>query len=95
MFKKVIRSYDVETSIKGLLQENLLSARRLSALKEIKDNEVFHAEIASVMNIMLTDIDDWCWPEEGVLVEFRRQLNGKFRAFMDEDLMSALFLQWV
>jgi hypothetical protein len=48
-------------------------------------------EVASVLNMHLNRIDTWSWPEEGVAVEMRRALNGKYRFFMDEELLLVIF----
>jgi hypothetical protein len=49
-------------------------------------------EVASVLNMHLSRIGTWSWPEEGVAVEMRRALNGKYRFFMDEELLLVSFL---
>jgi hypothetical protein len=37
--------------------------------------------------MQLSRIATWSWPKEGVLVEMRRALNGKFRFFADESVL--------
>ncbi|KAJ3046826.1 hypothetical protein HK102_013081, partial [Quaeritorhiza haematococci] len=44
---------------------------------------------------MVGNLESWTWPAEGVLIDLRRSLNGRYRAFMDEDIITALFLQYV
>ncbi|KAI9150998.1 hypothetical protein H9P43_009613 [Blastocladiella emersonii ATCC 22665] len=93
--KTTITAEDVKYTVEGLLAQGLLDDARQAALRDIRTNAVIHAEIASVLNMYLTQYEAWSWPAAGVRVDFRRQMNGKFRAYLDEDLMTALFLQWV
>ena len=50
-----------------------------------------------VLNMKMADIKNWQWDagEEGLPVEPRRQLNGKYRIMMDEDILDAIFLHYV
>jgi hypothetical protein len=32
-------------------------------------------------------IGSWSWPDEGIALEMRRALNGKYRFFLDEELL--------
>lgn len=43
------------------------------------------------------DIADWSWEagEEGIPVLPRQQLNGKYRIWMDEDVLQAIFIHYV
>ncbi|KAJ3365766.1 hypothetical protein GGF32_008164 [Allomyces javanicus] len=86
---------DVHQCIRGLLASDLLGESRAAALRAVEDNALVHGELASVLNIMLSRIDEWAWPTAGVKLELRRMLNGRFRVFMEEDLVTAIFLQYV
>lgn len=39
-------------------------------------------------------LDEWSWGHE-VLLEKRRQLNGTAKVYMDEDVLQAIFLQYI
>ncbi|ORZ34831.1 hypothetical protein BCR44DRAFT_1461437 [Catenaria anguillulae PL171] len=95
LIKSTIAPDAVRSMILALLQTDLLDASRQNALREIKDDPVVHGELAAVLNMQLTNLAVWAWPKEGVRVDLRRAMNGKFRMYMDEDLVTALFLQWV
>ena len=52
-------------------------------------------EVADVLNMHLFSLSSCSWPEEGALVERRKHLNGKYRIFMDEDIIQAIFLCFI
>ncbi|KAF8662755.1 hypothetical protein AX16_001113 [Volvariella volvacea WC 439] len=64
-----------------------------ATLKEILNNETVQQEVASVLNMRISKLYKWTWPEEGVEIEFRRHLNGKYRAYTDPDIIDAILLQ--
>ncbi|KAJ3367757.1 hypothetical protein GGF31_007104 [Allomyces arbusculus] len=86
---------DVKHCIRGLIVADLFDEDRATALRAVEDNALVHNEIASVLNIMLSRIDEWAWPTTGVKLTLRRVINGRFRVFMEEDLVTAIFLQYV
>ncbi|RJE19119.1 hypothetical protein PHISCL_08546, partial [Aspergillus sclerotialis] len=80
---------------KSLLKADLLSKEKTTILKEFMRNKEVAQEVADVLNMRLASLDSWRWPEEGIAVEMRRQLNGKYRVYMDEDLLDALMVQFL
>ncbi|KAJ5158253.1 reverse transcriptase [Penicillium coprophilum] len=94
------RWFDVDTLdwvSKALLKTDLLGDEKRGILKDCMRNEEVAQEIADVLNMRIASLDSWTWTDAagGISVEFRRQLNGKYRAFMDEDLLDALLLQYL
>jgi hypothetical protein len=92
------RWIDVETLkwvSKALLKSDLLSSEKSSVLKEFMRNKEVAQEVADVLNMRIASLDSWAWDGNGIPVEMRRQLNGKYRVFMDEDLLDALLLQYI
>ncbi|GKT40467.1 uncharacterized protein ColSpa_00648 [Colletotrichum spaethianum] len=94
------RPFDERTlkqCIKGLLEQDLLSDEKQGLLKEFEHNEVVLREIADVLNTRFTNFETWDWDagEEGVPVLPRQQLNGKYRIWMDEDVLQAIFVHYV
>lgn len=83
--------------IKGLLTENLLSDEKQAILRDFLHNRVALAEIADVLNMRYADIRNWDWHagEDGIPVMPRQQLNGKYRIWMDEDVLQTIFVQYV
>ncbi|KAJ5682498.1 hypothetical protein N7462_005663 [Penicillium macrosclerotiorum] len=80
---------------KSLLKTDLLSADKTTVLKEFLRNTEVSQEVADVLNMRLASLDTWSWSGDGIPVEMRRQLNGKYRVFMDEDLLDSLLLQYL
>lgn len=80
---------------KALLKSDLLSKEKTNILKEFMRNPAVAQEVADVLNMRLAALESWSWPAEGISVEMRRQLNGKYRVFMDEDILDALLFQYL
>ncbi|KAL4966891.1 uncharacterized protein BDV14DRAFT_170351 [Aspergillus stella-maris] len=84
-------------TIKGLLTEDLLSEEKKDVLKGFLKNKVALAEIADVLNMRWADLENWDWfaRDEGIPVLPRQQLNGKYRIWMDEDVLQLIFVQYI
>jgi len=85
----------VKSTIKSLLSADLLSNEKRITLREFMRDKTVLGEVADVLNMHLFSLSSWSWPEEGVPVEMRRHLNGKYRIFMDEDIIQAIFLHFI
>ncbi|KAK0900148.1 hypothetical protein LTR02_009307 [Friedmanniomyces endolithicus] len=81
-------------AITGLLASDLLTNEKREALRDFSSNDTILREVADVLNMRLTALQDWTWGDE-VLVEERRQLNGTYNIYLHEDLLQALFLQHI
>lgn len=82
--------------IKGLLQSDLLSDQKKNTLGDFLQDEVVLTEIGDVLNMRFADLEGWVWDAEGgIPVEPRRQLNGKYRVVMDEDILQSIFLHFI
>jgi hypothetical protein len=82
--------------IGSLLRNDLLRDEQKSILEEFLTNEVALTEIADVLNMRFKDLRNWSWEaEDGMFYEPRRQLNGKYRIMMDEDILQAIFLHFI
>ncbi|KAJ3359129.1 hypothetical protein HDU91_005005, partial [Kappamyces sp. JEL0680] len=91
----IVTAEDIVATIRSLLKEDLLDNAARKTCKEVKSSKATVAEIASVINILLRDLPMWSWPENGVRMVLRRVLNGKYRCFLDEDIITAIFLHYV
>ncbi|KAJ5126968.1 reverse transcriptase [Penicillium atrosanguineum] len=80
---------------KALIKADLLSAEKSTILKEFMQNKEVTQEVVDVLNMRLASLDSWDWGSDGIPIEMRRHLNGKYRVFMDEDLLDGLFLQYL
>ncbi|EPS25227.1 hypothetical protein POX_c03631 [Penicillium oxalicum] len=86
---------DLRWVSKAVLKADQLTPAKTSILKEFMRNEDVLQEVADVLNMRLASLDTWSWGEEGIPVEMRRQLNGKYRVFMDAELLDSLLLQFL
>lgn len=82
-------------TIAGLLASGLLTEEKRAALKDFLSNPIILAEVADVLNMRMASIDSWSWEMEGLPVEQRRHVNGKYHIYVDEDLLQAIFLQFI
>ncbi|KAF4229982.1 hypothetical protein CNMCM8980_004589 [Aspergillus fumigatiaffinis] len=83
--------------IKGLLTQELLSDGKRAMLKDFLDNEVAMTEIADVLNMRYADLKNWDWHagEKGIPVLPRQQTNGKYRVWVDEDVLETIFAEFI
>jgi hypothetical protein len=58
-----------------------------------KDN-LLSNELADALTLEFEHVQDWQWQADGVPI-YARQTGGKWRLMLDEDLPSALFLQFI
>lgn len=88
---------DLKLTIKSLLAADLLSNEKRNTLKEFTQNKAVLNEVADVLNMYLSSLPSWSWgtDDSGVPVEMRRHLNGKYRIYMDEEILQAIFLHWL
>ncbi|KAJ5286208.1 hypothetical protein N7524_001514 [Penicillium chrysogenum] len=88
---------ELESVSRALLKTDLLGHEKTGILKELMRNNEVVQEVADVLNMRMASLDSWTWTgdSDGIPVEMRRQLNGKYRVFMDEDLLDALLLQYI
>ncbi|SPO01781.1 uncharacterized protein DNG_04454 [Cephalotrichum gorgonifer] len=84
-------------SIRALLAEDLLSDEKQVILRDFLENDMVLGEIADVLNMRFADFDSWEWDAgpDGIPVLPRQQLNGKYRIWMDEDVLQAIFVEYV
>ena len=80
--------------IKGLLKNDLTEHKK-TLLEEFLHNKVVLMEIADVLNMRFANLGKWSWGEDGICVEPWKQLNGKYRVMMDEDILQAIFLHYI
>ncbi|KAF4992916.1 hypothetical protein FGRMN_6860 [Fusarium graminum] len=83
--------------INGLLAEDLLSDEKQAILRDFLEKPVVLGEIADVLNMRFSNIDSWEWDagEHGIPVLPRQQLNGKYRIWMDEDVLQAILIHYI
>ena len=80
--------------IKGLLKTDLLTEDKRNVLRDFLSNSVILNELADVLNLRLFALDTWSWGES-VRLEQKRKIQGHFAIIMHEDLLQAIFLQYI
>lgn len=93
--KEEVEASDTRALIKSLLSRDLLSSEKTTTIKSFLDSPVIIDEVTSVLNMLIASLDTWDWPEDGVMVEMRRHLSGKYRAYMDNEIMQAILFQHI
>ena len=81
--------------IKGLLRNTLLNDAKKGLLKEFLNNQVLSYEVHDVLNMRWSDLENWTWGIDSMPVEPRKQMNGKWRVIIDEDVLQAIFLHHI
>ncbi|TVY42738.1 histone H3 [Lachnellula occidentalis] len=81
-------------TIQGLLNSNLLSEEKNAVLKDFLASSVILREVADVLNMRIATFHTWSWETE-VPIEQRRHVTGAFHMYIDEDLLQAIFLQFI
>ena len=84
----------LKISIKGLFGTDLMGDDKKAILKTFSSNKEVLKEVADVLNMRFRSLETWQWTlnNGAIPLEQRRQLNGKYRVFMDEDVLDALLV---
>ena len=87
----------LNSCIKGLLTEDILSDEKQAILRDFLDHDVAKSEIADVLNMRFSDLKQWHWDagQDGIRVMPRRGLNGKYRVWADDDILQMIFVQYI
>ena len=85
----------VKDCIKGVLQADLFAGEKRQALEDLQNRPTVLKEMADVLNIDLDGLETWTWSPTPVPLVMRRQLNGKYRVYYDEELHQAILLHFV
>jgi hypothetical protein len=81
--------------INGLIASTLLSDEKRAALKDFLVSPVILIEVSDVLNMRLAALDTWNWDMTGLPVEQRRHVTGAYHIYIEEDLLQAIFLQFI
>lgn len=81
--------------INGLLRSDVVTDEKKRVLRDFLNNKVVLEEVADVLNMRMVALRKWRWDPEGTFVEQRRQLNGRYRFYHDEDLLQSILLRYI
>ena len=85
----------LKNTISGVLRSDLLAGNKREGLVALKDQPAVLGELVDVLNMDLDALDQWTWEPTPVPLEMRRQLNGKYRVFMDPEAHQAILLHFI
>ncbi|KAG7122940.1 hypothetical protein HYQ45_014218 [Verticillium longisporum] len=80
--------------ISGLLRTDILTDQKKATLNDFLNNKIVLREIADVLNMRMQTRKSWSWDSVCTITP-RRQLNGRYRFYPDEDLLQTLFLYYI
>ncbi|KAJ0407340.1 hypothetical protein P43SY_004768 [Pythium insidiosum] len=87
---------DVAHCIKLLLRDRqAFNDGVVAFLLDTQRSEQTQQELAHVLTIELSNLQDFAWPAEGVPVNFQRGINGRFRCHLQEEAVTLLLFQFV
>lgn len=81
--------------IQGCIRSDLFAGKKRQALLDLHDKQTVLDEMVDVLNMDLNSLETWTWGTTPIPVTQRRQVNGKYRFYMDEEIHQALLLQYV
>ncbi|KAF1965677.1 hypothetical protein BU23DRAFT_488894 [Bimuria novae-zelandiae CBS 107.79] len=85
----------LKSCIRGVLQSDLLAGPKREALADLENQPAVLKELVDVLNMDLEGLDTWEWDPSPVPLHMRRQLNGKYRVYMDEETHQAILLHFI
>jgi hypothetical protein len=85
----------VRWCISGVIKAGLFSGKKQEGLLDLQDRDTVMKEMADVLNMELDSLGTWKWDPAPVPLHMRRQINGKYRVFYDEDIHQAILLHFI
>lgn len=79
----------------NITKSTVKAAIRTLSFKDLLDNDTIIQELTTLLNTRLKNIDSWSWPNDAVKMDLRRNISGRYRAYHDEDVVTAVFLECV
>ncbi|KAI0489931.1 hypothetical protein F4859DRAFT_172612 [Xylaria cf. heliscus] len=80
--------------IEGLLASDLLTDERREVLRDFLGSPTILTEVADVLNMRLASLSSWSWGES-VNLEQHRKISGIYNVVMHEEVLQAIFLQYI
>ncbi len=81
--------------INGVLKSGLFVDEKREALVDLKGRTTVLKEMVDVLNMDLESLDSWRWEPSPIPIHMRRQVNGKYRVYTDEEIHQALLLHFI
>ncbi|GAB7343354.1 hypothetical protein MBLNU457_1398t1 [Dothideomycetes sp. NU457] len=90
-----LETSSLKATITACLASDIFAGKKRAALVDLKDRPAVLDEMVDVLNMDLSALEHWTWEPAPISVTQRRQINGKYRFYMDEEIHQALLLQYV
>jgi hypothetical protein len=84
----------LKSCIRGVKTSDIFAGEKREALADLENQPAVLKELVDVLNMDLDGLDQWGW-DGPVPVNMRRQLNGKYRVYMDEETHQAILLHFI
>jgi hypothetical protein len=84
----------LKSSIRGVKMSDLFAGKKREALADLENQPAVLKELVDVLNMDLDGLDQWEW-DGPIPLNMRRQLNGKYRVYMDEETHQAILLHFI
>lgn len=84
----------LQSCIRGVKKSDLFTGEKLATLTDLESRPAVLKELVDVLNMDLDGLDKWEW-DGPVPLNLRRQLNGKYRFYMDEEIHQAILLHFI
>ena len=84
----------LQSCIRGVKKSDLFTGGKRETLADLENQPAVLKELVDVLNLDLEGLDKWEW-NGPVHLNMRRQLNGKYRVYMDEEIHQAILLYFV
>lgn len=91
---EVVHSSDVVERLQAIASSPYRAEALRSEATRVARNPTLVAEYASSLSLMVQEVDRWRWPAEGVAARTARAYRTD-RVYLDEDLLTAVFLETV
>ncbi|KAJ4342132.1 hypothetical protein N0V95_007019 [Ascochyta clinopodiicola] len=75
----------LQSCICGVKKSDLFTGKKRETLTDLENRPLVLKELVDVLNLDLDGLDKWEW-DSPIPLNMRRQLNGKYRIYMDEEI---------
>lgn len=92
-----ISASTVKNAIDAILGADQLTSEKRRAMIDLKSRDNVLTEIADILNIdaRLASLDGWTWGDRPITAQMRKAINGKYRIYMDIELLDSILIQCV
>lgn len=90
-----VHRHSIKEAVNCILTEDLFSADKRKSLESLRENNIILDELADVIRSELERIEDWDWENQPLALHIRRHINGKYRFYMDVEIIEAILIQLI